>query len=148
MATNKRRIAASPDAVFAVLADGWLYPTWVVGTSRMRAVEETWPAVGARLHHSFGVWPAVIDDRTELLEWVPSRRAVMEAHGWPMGAAVVELLAEPTPEGCEVTIIENPSRGPGRLVPKPIGDTLIAARNKETLQRLAFLAEGHARPTG
>lgn len=144
MAENVRRIAAGPEAVFAVLADGWLYPTWVVGASRMRAVDPTWPEANARLHHSFGVWPALINDETEMLEWEPPRRAVMEARGWPIGAAEVELVAEPVSQGCEVRIVETATRGPALLMPKVLSDALIGLRNTETLRRLAFLAEGHA----
>ncbi len=48
--------------------DGWIYPVWVVGASRMRDVEDGWPAPGTKLHHSFGIWPLVIDDTTEVLE--------------------------------------------------------------------------------
>jgi len=62
MATVTRDLQCSPAAVLAVLADGWTYATWVVGTSRIRAVESSWPEPGARVLHSFGVWPAVIDD--------------------------------------------------------------------------------------
>ena len=53
----EREIAASADDVWAVLEDGWLYPTWVVGASRMRDVDDNWPEVGSRLHHSVGNWP-------------------------------------------------------------------------------------------
>ena len=89
MAENVRRIDATPEQVFAVLADGWLYPSWVVGASRIRGVHETWPGEGAELHHSFGVWPVLINDKTVLLEWDPPRRAVLRAHGWPIGEAQV-----------------------------------------------------------
>ena len=44
--------------VFAVLSNGWLYPSWVVGASRIRAVEAAWPAEGAKIHHSFGIYPS------------------------------------------------------------------------------------------
>ena len=54
MATNSRVVQAPPEKVWEVLSDGWLYPLWVVGASRMRAVDEHWPALGARLHHSVG----------------------------------------------------------------------------------------------
>ena len=57
-----------PDDVFAVLGDGWLYPTWVVGASRMRAVDPAWPAEGAHLHHSLGAWPVLFDDDTQEAE--------------------------------------------------------------------------------
>jgi uncharacterized protein YndB with AHSA1/START domain len=145
VATNERRISATPEKVFGVLADGWLYPTWVVGASRMRKVDSTWPAVEARLHHSAGVWPLLLNDETRMLEWQPPHRAVMEAKGWPFGTATVELEVIPDGSGCTVRITENPSRGPGVLVPKPVRDPLIKIRNIETLRRLAFLAEGHAR---
>ena len=54
MSTNVRVLTCHPDAVFRVLADGWLFPAWVVGASRMRDVDEQWPVPGAKLHHSFG----------------------------------------------------------------------------------------------
>lgn len=146
-ASAERRVEATPEQVFAVLADGWLYPSWVVGASRMREVEDTWPAEGARLHHSFGVWPLLIDDKTTMLEWQPGMRAVMEAEGWPLGTARVVLTVEPDgPTGCRVSIAEDASRGPGRLLPKPVRQALIVKRNDETLRRLAFLAEGQSRP--
>ena len=137
-----RRIDATPDQVFTVLADGWLYPVWVVGASRMREVDDAWPADDARLHHSFGVWPALIDDKTTLLEWRPPVRAVLEAEGWPLGSARVVLTAEPDGQsGCHVTLVEDASRGPGRLLPKPLRQALMLKRNKETLRRLGYLAE-------
>lgn len=37
---------------------------------------------------------------------------------------------------------EEAVRGPGRLVPAPVMDVLLHARNVETLRRLAYLAEG------
>ena len=46
MSTNVRSMNCSPEDVFAVLADGWLFPTWVVGASRMRDVDAAWPEVG------------------------------------------------------------------------------------------------------
>ena len=146
MATNERRISASPEQVFAVLADGWLYPTWVVGASRMRKVDAAWPAVEARLHHSVGVWPLLLNDETRILAWEPPRRTVLEAKGWPFGTATVEIEVIPDGTGCMVRITENPSRGPGVLVPKPLRDPMIKIRNTETLRRLAFLVEGNARP--
>lgn len=144
MAVNRREIAASPEAVFTVLANGWLFPVWVVGASRMRAVEDRWPAVGAKIHHSVGVWPALIDDSTSMLEWDPPRRAVMQARLWPVGEATVALDVEPAASGCVVTITEVPSSGPFAKVPRPAADGPIKVRNVETLKRLAYLAEGGA----
>lgn len=71
MSVNVRRMNCTPEDVFDVLADAWVFPTWVVGATRMRAVDAEWPAVGSELHHSFGVWPVVVDDKTTVMEWDP-----------------------------------------------------------------------------
>ena len=144
MATNRRFMACTPEDVFAVLSDGWLYPVWVVGASRMRDVEDAWPGVDAKIHHSFGVWPLLIDDTTSILEWDPPRHARLKARGWPAGSAHVDLDVVPEASGCTVTIREDAVEGPGVLVPKPVRSVAIHVRNDETLQRLAYLAEGHA----
>jgi hypothetical protein len=144
VATNRRSLSCPPEDVFAVLANGWLYPSWVVGASRMRDVEHAWPAVNASIHHSFGVWPVLIDDTTTILEWDPPRHAKLKARGWPVGSAHVTIDVVPEPGGCRVTISEDAVEGPGQLVPKPVRSAAILLRNKETLQRLAYLAEGAA----
>lgn len=142
MSANRRVVHASPEDVWAVLADGWLYPLWVVGATRMRAVDAAWPAVGAHLHHSVGVWPAVLDDSTEVLEATAPAHLKLRARGWPAGEAEVELHLAPHAEGTEVTIHEDAVSGPGRLVPGPVRHAKLAIRNRETLRRLAFIAEG------
>ena len=73
MATVTRRIEASPEAVYGVLADGWRYSNWVVGTSHMRAVEQEWPAAGAPLPPCYGLWPLVTPDETLVEESKPQR---------------------------------------------------------------------------
>lgn len=144
MAVNTRIIRATPEEVFAVLADGWLFPTWVVGASRMRSVDERWPHVGAQLHHSFGVWPAVIDDRTTSLQWNPPHSFVIQPKGWPLGEARVTLEAEPHGRGARVLIREKAVKGPGTLVPAPLMWLLLRIRNHEALRRLGHMAEGGA----
>lgn len=142
----EREVDATPEQVFGVLSDGWLYPTWVVGAARMRDVEPTWPQVGAKLHHSFGMWPLMLDDETEALHCEPPRRLVLQARGWPAGEATVEIRIEPLPGGRSlVSLAEDASEGPGRLVPLPVRGVTIGLRNRETLRRLAFIAEGRAR---
>lgn len=135
-------MACSPENVFAVLSNGWLYPTWVVGASRMRDVDQTWPSVSATLHHSVGVWPLLLDDTTSILEWDPPTHALLKARGWPAGAAHVALDVVPAKGGCTVTITEDAVEGPlRRLLPEPVRAAALLPRNKETLQRLSFLAE-------
>ena len=142
MSRNVRVLNCRPDDVFKVLADGWLYPSWVVGASRMRKVDEQWPAVGSRLHHSFGSWPALIDDTTVSEVWNPPHRAVVRAKGWPIGEARVALDVKPRGTDCVVRIQEEAVSGPGLLVPRPIMNIMLHWRNSETLHRLAYLAEG------
>jgi uncharacterized protein YndB with AHSA1/START domain len=138
----QRQFNCSPEQVFEVLRDGWTYPLWVVGTSRMRDVDEGWPALGTKLHHSFGVWPLLIDDSTEVLEILPGKRLVLEARGWPVGKAKVEITVEADGDAALVSISEDITGGPTRLVPQPIRLAGIDKRNEETLRRLAYLAEG------
>ncbi len=144
MSTTSRTIAATPEQVWAVLADGWLYPLFVVGAARMREVDDTWPEVGARLHHSVGAWPLMIDDTTEVLEVEENRRLLLLARGWPAGQAHVEIILRVDGRSTEVTMIEQATAGPGVLIPKPIQDPQLHLRNLEALQRLAFVVEGMA----
>lgn len=144
MSVNERMINASSEALWDVLSDGWLYPLWVVGASRMRSVDDAWPQVGAKLHHSVGVWPGLIDDDTEVLEAEHGRRILLRAKGWPMGEAevLIELEADVDAGGTLVRISERPVKGPGALVPAPLVDPMIKWRNVEALRRLAYVAEG------
>ena len=138
----RRTIQAVPARVWAVLADGWLYPSWVVGASRMRDVEESWPAPGSQLHHSVGVWPLLLDDRTEVIGSVPQKELRLRAHGWPAGAAEVLIQLDPMGENAtEVTINEDAVAGPAKLIPRQLRQLGVIPRNTETLRRLAFLAE-------
>ncbi len=145
MTTTRGRFACTAEAVFAVLADGWSYPSWVVGASRMRNVSDAWPAPGARLAHSVGIWPLLLNDSTTCDDWDPPRRAILTARGRPFGEARVEILVTPVANGCEVEMREYAVRGPARLIPRRVESFLIGLRNAETLRRLRFLAEGRAR---
>ena len=146
MTHNSRTIKATPDQVWDVIADGWLYPVWVVGATRMRDVDPGWPKVGACLHHSAGVWPAVISDTTEVLECEPRQMILLRARGWPLGEAEVRLTL--TAHGAEtlVEIEEDAVAGPGSYVPSVLRRPAIKIRNVETLRRLAFIAEHRTKP--
>ena len=141
-----RSVAAPAEAVWAVLADGWQYATWVVGASRVRAVDLGWPAAGTKLDHSFGPWPAVISDSTVSEEAEEPRHLVLRAKGWPVGEARVEIEVVPDgPGSCTVSIAEDAITGPGTIVPAPLRQVMILPRNREALRRLALIAEGRHR---
>ena len=146
MSANTRLVAAPASHVWDVLADGWLYPLFVVGASRMREVDDHWPEVGARLHHSVGAWPALLDDTTTVLECEPGSLLRLRARAWPSGAAEVTIRLHPRGEQTEVTIEEDAVSGPGRFVPAPLRHLPLAWRNVETLRRLAYVAERRREP--
>ncbi|KQW43930.1 polyketide cyclase [Nocardioides sp. Root1257] len=149
MATNSRDLPTTlPSAVWDVLADGWLYPLWVVGASRMREVDDEWPAVGARLHHSVGTWPLLLDDETEVVGVVPGSSLTLHAKARPTGVAEVTISLDAVGAGTRVVIVEDAISGPGRLVPKPLREVQLHWRNTETLRRLAYVAERRTRTPG
>ncbi len=145
MAVNRRLMAATPEQVWEVLSDGWLYPLWVVGASRMRDVDASWPAPGAELHHSVGTWPLLIDDTTEVIEADPGRLLGLHARAWPSGTAAVTIRLQASGAGTEVTIEEDAVAGPARLMPRPARTPMLKWRNVETLRRLGFLVERRPR---
>ena len=134
-------VNAPAAAVWRILADGWLYPLWVVGATRMRQVEDEWPAVGSKLHHSVGVWPLTLDDDTEVVEAEEGRRLVLRARAWPGGEAEVTLVIDDLGASSVVSIEEDLATGPAKLVPRPARSVLLVLRNRETLRRLGWLAE-------
>ena len=71
MATVTRRVEAPVERVYTVLADGWTYAGWVVGTSHIRAVDAHWPAPGSKIYHASGPWPLVVRDYTEMTDVDP-----------------------------------------------------------------------------
>jgi uncharacterized protein YndB with AHSA1/START domain len=144
--TVTREMAAPAQAVWDVLADGWFYATWVVGASRVRDVDHEWPAEGARIHHSFGLWPAVLSDTTHVLRSSEPTELVLRAKGWPAGEADVVITVIPgDDQSCTVAMTEDAVTGPGTLVPRPLRQLAIGPRNVEALRRLAYLAEGRHR---
>ncbi|XVV10543.1 SRPBCC family protein [Actinoplanes sp. CA-131856] len=146
MAIVQRTVQAPPDRVFAVLADGWTYSDWVVGTVHIRDVDESWPAVGSHLHHKAGPWPLSLHDSSEVLIVEPDKRLKLNAGLWPLGEAVVDIKLEPAPGGgTKVTIEEDFERGPLRAARNKLNDLLLHRRNIETLRRLADIAERSSR---
>lgn len=146
MVSVTRAARCTPGAVLGVLADGWTYSTWVVGTARIRAVDTAWPEPGARILHSVGLWPALIDDETVVRGWDPERSIELQARGWPAGEArvLIEVKPDRAGSGCRIRVTEDADKGPGKAVPRPVRSAMIGPRNVETLRRLIFLAERRA----
>ena len=147
MAHTERTIAAPPEQVFAVLADGWTYADWVVGTTHIRDVDAGFPAPGSRIHHKVGPWPVSLHDETVVLKVDAPRRLVLRPKVRPLGelTAVFTLIPH-GPDATRVVIDEDVAKGPLYYVRNKLNDLLIHGRNKETLRRLADIVEHRPAP--
>lgn len=145
MSTTTRLFKCEPEDVYAVLADGWSYATWVVGAARIRDVSPDWPSPGATIHHSVGAWPLLLHDCTIARSAEAPFRLVLEVRAWPSGQGVVAVTCEPVAEGTLVTLVEDATHGPAAFVPKVLRDPVLDWRNTEALRRLAMMAEHRAR---
>ncbi|MFD3506052.1 SRPBCC family protein [Nocardia sp. NPDC058666] len=140
MLTAQVTVPVPPPRAFASLADGWLYASWVVGASHIGEVDDDWPAVGSRIHYRFGLWPVLISDTTVVRAIDPPHRLELEARLWSVGSAWITLtLAEEQPGHTTIRMVERAARGPAQFIPGPAQDLLFAARNQESLDRLANL---------
>jgi hypothetical protein len=144
--TVRRETPASRQRVWDVMADGWMYVQWVVGNSRMRAVDPAWPEPGSTISHSIGIWPAVINDETVSEECVPLERLVLLAKLRPLGTARITMRLFDIDEGCRIEMSEVPMGGPMGLVPKRVALAAAWPRNRECTWRLARLAERRESP--
>lgn len=142
MSVNVRRFACSPEDVFTALADPWVFPTWVVGASRMRGADGHFPDPGSRLHHSIGIWPLVLNDETSVEVWDPPHRFQIEAKTRPVGTERVVIEVQPRGSGCVVRMEEEAITGIAARIPKAIADPILWVRNREALRRLEWVARG------
>lgn len=134
-------VEAPIERVWAVLADGWSYASWVVGASHIRAVDSGWPKQGTRIHHSVGPWPLVIQDTTEVVRCEERQLLELHARLWPAGAARITFTLRPLSASVtELKMTEVVERGPSAFLPSFVQDVLLTPRNRETLQRLSALA--------
>lgn len=138
----ERVVKAPPEKVYSVLTDGWTYSDWVVGTAHIREVDAGWPGPGTKIHFKAGPWPMSIHDTTLALASEPPRRLVLQPRLWPVGALTVAIELTPlAPNTTRVTMQEDVAAGPVRWLRTKVNDLLLHGRNRESLRRLADLAE-------
>ena len=141
MAVVERVIAATPEQIFAVLADGWSYSDWVVGTAHIRDVDRDWPTPGSQLYHKAAVWPFSFKDKTVVVDSDPPHWIVMRPHMWPLGELMVRFTLTPVNEvETRVTLEEHFAAGPMGWMRTKVDDMLMHWRNKEAMRRLSDLA--------
>ena len=144
--TATRDTTATRQRVWDVIADGWTYSQWVVGNTRMRAVDPNWPAPGSKIHHTIGIWPAVLNDETAVESCTPLQELVLLAKGRPFAGARITLRLFDSDSGCRIDMIEVPVGGPLNWVPRRLALAAAWPRNRECLRRLAALAERREEP--
>jgi hypothetical protein len=141
VAIVQRTVPAPAERVFAVLADGWTYSDWVVGTVHIRDVDDSWPAPGSRLHHKAGPWPFSLQDTSTVVAMVVNRELTLKAGLWPLGQACVRITLDPVSSSAtKVTIEENFEAGPLLALRNKINDLVLHRRNVESLRRLSDIA--------
>lgn len=151
MATRQILVDRPPEEVWAVLADGYSYVDWVVGTGQIRDVDEMWPEVGSSIHFTVGRPPLTIHDRTTVQLADPGRRLEMEAHAPPLGTARVVVELVPWGGRTVVVLDEHPLTGIGARLHSAFMEVLLHQRNRRMLRNLgrvvAERAPGGPAPT-
>lgn len=142
MSVNRTRIDATPEQVWAVLADADNYARWVVGARDIRDADETFPAVGTKFHHTQGLGPIDLRDSSEVLVSEPPHHLKLHVMARPMLRAHVDLVLTPDGDATTVEMHEKPVSPVQRLLHNPLTDLVLRGRNVESLRRLKALAEG------
>jgi hypothetical protein len=144
MAVVERVMPATPAQIFAVLADGWSYSDWVVGTAHIRDVDADWPQPGSQLYHQAAIG---LKDKTVVLASDPPHSMVMRPNLWPMGELTVKIILTPINDReTRVTLHEDFAAGPLRWFRNKVNDLAMHWRNKESLRRLSDLASRKTLP--
>jgi hypothetical protein len=140
VSTVCRTIATGRQADSDVLADERLYPLGVVG---IQSIATRWPESGSRLHHSFGIWPTVVDDATEILAVRPGEPLDVRPRGRLVGEA---QIAAADRRRAALHPACNSARGrcaePAPFTPAVLNAPLLASAKREAYRQLAMLTEG------
>lgn len=140
MAHTERVVHAPPEVVFAVLTDPRAYQRFVVGTKKIRSFDARWPETGTALHHTVGVGPLALSDKTEAVGSDPPHHLVARPHIRPF--VVTESRFALEDRGGDTLVHLDEYAISGHLAPVWPGplDALMGLRNRLSLRRLARLA--------
>jgi hypothetical protein len=144
MAIRNALVEAAPSDVWAVLADGYSYDQWVVGTQAVRAVDPGWPEEGTSLHYTVGIGPLRMDDRTTVRLVEPGKYLELEAQARPLGSARISIQILRWGDDSVVIMDEHPLRGPSWALENPAVELLMSLRNRSMLRRLVTVVESRA----
>src|ERR671933_2013316 len=99
MSVNEIEVGAPPEVVWGLLAEPPSYEEWVVGNKEIRRHDPRWPAPGTEFHHTVGLGPLAVKDKTVALAADTGRRLVMNVRVLPVGHGVVTFEVEPDGAG-------------------------------------------------
>lgn len=144
MAIRHRLIKVSPEAVWAVLADGSRYGEWVVGTSASEPVRGQWPQVDSAIGYEVRVGPLRLTNETVVRHCVEGSELELEAKAGALGTARIFIKLRPWGSYCLVIADEHPLQGMGGVLHNVGVEALIQLRHRAMLARLARLCETQA----
>lgn len=141
MSHNEIEIDAPVERVFDELTDPRTYPDWLVGAKRIRSVDGGWPRAGTAFHHTVGIGPFTVSDRTTVLDVHRPNRLHLDTGVGPFGAARVTFTVEAVSASrTRVTIEELPHRGLVKIAWRFAGKGLmqlgLLGRNEVSLRQL------------
>jgi uncharacterized protein YndB with AHSA1/START domain len=141
MSVARIEVLATRERVFAVLGEPERYADWVVGTRAVRDADESFPERGSRFSARVGTGPATLDAVTTVLEHEEPRRLVLRTRLRRLGAAQIDLELEERGAATVVTMRERAVGDPISRFAQSLGEPLVTARNRRSLQRLKQLVE-------
>ncbi|MDX3613240.1 SRPBCC family protein [Streptomyces europaeiscabiei] len=144
MAVRHRLIKVSPQAVWAVLADGTGYAEWVVGTSASEPVRGRWPEVDSAIGYEVRVGPLRLRNETVVRYCEEGAELGLEARAGALGTARISIRLRPWGRYCLVIADEHPLQGVGGALHNVGVEALIQLRHRAMLARLARLCETRA----
>jgi uncharacterized protein YndB with AHSA1/START domain len=141
MAQSEIYIDLPPGDVFSVLTHAHTYPHWLVGCKKIRAVDEDWPQVDSRFHHTVGFGPIALNDSTKVIEMEEGSHLVLEARARPAGIAHVHFDLEPRGKGTRLTLLEKGRDETTRMLWNSVLDRVVKLRNNRSLKQLKSFVE-------
>jgi hypothetical protein len=141
MAHTEKLIHAPAEAVFDVLSDPRAYQRFVVGSKAVRRFDARWPEADTAIHHTVGVGPLFLRDKTVVTRCEPPDRLVLRPCVRPF--LVTETVFFLQARGDDTLLLLDEHAVGGLLCPAYPGplDALMGLRNQVVARRLAQLAE-------
>jgi hypothetical protein len=135
-------LPTTPDRVFSLLEDPRSLAYFVVGTRTIRRFDPHWPDLHTEVHHTIGISPFLLRDKTTVVESQPGTYLALEARFRPVGVMRVEFRLTDRGDHTELTVDEYPVSGPVAVagISKAV-DALVALRNIEMRRRLKRLVD-------